>query len=619
MPSYATVLCLVASTSSVLASVIPEHHTVSKRSASDILNEALDKLQTAIPVVSEFGGYLYDKLLGGDSLELFTITQQSDSSLRWTNLALLRTAFLYGPPVGGGPAYPTGPLGIAKNAKDLIAIQTDLLPQTKNAYNDLKTLDDYTKLYLDEWTRVLPGGPDAGVETNYTQDLLFSMQRLANSPYQIRRLKPDGNSDTLQFTIPDHVAKAITGTTLNTLFHEGRLFYADYRDQGKLSRISGRYSAACDAYFYIHPQSGDFLPLAIRTNVGANLIYTPLDSPGDWLLAKIMYSVNDFWFAQWNHLAGTHEVVQIVWMAALRSLSHDHPVHAILDRLTLEVFSIQILAKVVLFLPFGAVDQIFPFSGRAAETYSNKQYKDGAGSFRSNYFLANLRKRGLIDSPLGPELKSFPFYEDAGAIHAAIKGFITSFVKSYYHSDADILDDEELQYWVEEATGPAKVLDFPDKIETVDSLIGVLTQIAHLVSSAHHTVNTNELLRISSTLPFCPPALYKPLPVSKSNDTNPVDYLPPLDKAFEQIVVGSLFARPHFKGTNKTIIHMFDGDFLKRTNPATRQANSLFMAKMKGFSAKVQARKFDAEGLSQGMPFIWRALDPDVAPYYVAT
>lgn len=155
------------------------------------------------------------------------------------------------------------------------------------------------------------------------------MQRLSNSPYQIRRLR--NASDELPFTIDDATSTEISGMSLSQLLEEGRLFYADYRDQIGLES-SGRFAAACDAYFYINATSGDFLPLAIRTNAGSSLIYTPLDSPNDWLLAKIMYNVDDFWFSQWTHLAATHEVVQIVWMAAIRSLSREHPIYAILNR-----------------------------------------------------------------------------------------------------------------------------------------------------------------------------------------------------------------------------------------------------------------------------------------------
>jgi hypothetical protein len=155
------------------------------------------------------------------------------------------------------------------------------------------------------------------------------MERLSFSPYAVRRLNP--YSDACAFQVDDATAKAVSGMTLQELLSSGRLFYADYRDQKRLTPTA-MYAAAVDAFFYIDKHSGDFLPLAIRTNVGANLIYTPRDKREDWLLAKMMYNVNDFWFSQWNHLAGTHEVVQISYMAAIRTLSEDHPVLGVLNR-----------------------------------------------------------------------------------------------------------------------------------------------------------------------------------------------------------------------------------------------------------------------------------------------
>jgi len=197
-------------------------------------------------------------------------------------------------------------------------------------YNGLKTLNDYTLLYDDEWLKTLPTGPIPGILTNYTQDLLFSMERLSLSPYQVRRLN---SSSTLNFKVDDATTKKITGMTQQQLLTSGRLFYSDYRDQAKLEATTkARYSAAVDAYFYINQTSGNFLPLAIRTNQGASVIYTPADSANDWMLAKIMYNVCDIWFAQWEHLPRTHEVVHIVYMSAIRSLSDYHPVKAVLDR-----------------------------------------------------------------------------------------------------------------------------------------------------------------------------------------------------------------------------------------------------------------------------------------------
>ena len=60
-----------------------------------------------------------------------------------------------------------------------------------------------------------------------------------------------------------------------------------------------------------------------------------------------------------------------------------------------------------------------------------------------------------------------------------------------------------------------------------------------------------------------------------------------------------------------------DTALLSRTNPATTSAAERFYAEMEAFSEVVGARTFDDKGLSQGMPFIWKALDPEVAPYYL--
>lgn len=63
---------------------------------------------------------------------------------------------------------------------------------------------------------------------------------------------------------------------------------------------------------------------------------------------------------------------------------------------------------------------------------------------------------------------------------------------------------------------------------------------------------------------------------------------------------------------------MFNDDtFLGGTNTVTKNAAADFTSTMNSFSAKVKARKFDAHGLSQGMPFVWQALDPAVAPFSV--
>jgi arachidonate 15-lipoxygenase (second type) / 8-lipoxygenase (S-type) len=270
-----------------------------------------------------------------------------------------RQNFLYGPALaGGGPFFPAGPLGNltvygevvqdgevllttgeavdVDEAKALAAIeqvfnklQSTFIQANYRQAGGIKSLSDYNILYKGQWVNSVPEGVDSGMLSNYTQDLLFSMERLSTNPYSIIRLQNTG--DGLPFTIDDAIAKNLTGITLEELYTRGHLFYADNRVQANLTKTA-RYTAACDAYFYIHPESGDFLPLAIRPNAGSNLIYTPLDQPNDWLLAKVMFTTNDLWYGQLYHFAGTHSIVEIVNEAAIRSLSDDHPILAIVNR-----------------------------------------------------------------------------------------------------------------------------------------------------------------------------------------------------------------------------------------------------------------------------------------------
>lgn len=184
-------------------------------------------------------------------------------------------------------------------------------------------------LYQDQWQKANPEGVSPGLLANYTQDLLFSMSRLSNNPFSIKRVRP---GEKLPFEVDSRLVQNITTVdSLARLQSSGRLFIADHSYQAKYPVVPGRYNAACTGYFFIHPKTKELLPLAIKTNVGKRLVYTPLDTESDWLLAKMMFNVNDQFHAQILHLANSHAVAEIVHEAALRTMSAHHPVRAYLD------------------------------------------------------------------------------------------------------------------------------------------------------------------------------------------------------------------------------------------------------------------------------------------------
>ena len=194
----------------------------------------------------------------------------------------------------------------------------------------LKNLNDYQYLYENQWKRSNPSGVARGALSNSTQDLLFSMERLSVNPFSVRRLHP--TADVVPFEVDPIISMKLAGADVQTLHKAGRLFYVDHSYQAAYPTATGKYTAACSAYFYLHPITGDFLPLAIKTNVGSDLIYTPFDVQEDWILAKTMFNVNDLFHGQIFHLANSHAINEIVHQAALRTLSKVHPVLGLLDR-----------------------------------------------------------------------------------------------------------------------------------------------------------------------------------------------------------------------------------------------------------------------------------------------
>lgn len=222
----------------------------------------------------------------------------------------------------------------------------------------------------------------------------------------------------------------------------------------------------------------------------------------------------------------------------------------------------------------------------------------------------------MIDSAFGPRIKTFPFHRDASVIHNAIRRFVAAVVQSYYPDPSDITGDHELQSWVREAR-PAQIVDFPSSIEDQDTLVGILTHVAHLVSVVHGTLNLNALATSSGSLPLHPFAFYTPLPMTKGvRDIMP--FLPQVEASVGQIALAADFSRPGFVDSDQTIAHMFDNTtMLARMPEPVQKAEADFQSAMDRYSAAVRSKVFDQDGLCGGMPSCWSTLDPNSATYWL--
>ncbi|KAG6005148.1 hypothetical protein E4U21_000402 [Claviceps maximensis] len=552
--------------------------------------------------------------------------QDADPRGRAQSIALKQQGILYGPgPDQNVTAYPAGPIGDALWQADTASLTADQTKHTQLVTQDaaivlqqlaktggIRSLADYSKLYDGQWKNSIRDVIDSSFYTNQTNDLFFSMQRLTLNPLVLRRLNPN---ERLPFSVDDAVARNVTTMTANQLLRQGRLFYADHRVFSELPLQEGRFSPACEAYFYISPRDGEWLPLAIKTNQGADLVYTPADAPMDWLFGKMLLGHNDAWDTAWRHFASTHLVVELPYLAAQRCMADNHPVLGMYRRLMLDAFSFRQFLHDRIFPPGGFVDRLFSSNGSIASKYTTDIYQNKESRFRANYFPDRFERAGLLRSKFGPPIKHFPFAEDASVIHEAWKSFLGTFIRSHYRKESLIRQDTELACWLKEVRRAGSV-DFPGHDEQVSAsmLVDILTHVAYLTSVQHQAMNNNDQF-ISALLPTSPMAFYKPLPTTKGlSEGDIVSSLPNATQAVGQLSLSAAFSRPEFAYTDRALLNVFkDKDFYASLNGETRRAAAAFEATMERLSAEIAGRKFDEHGLSHGAPFIWRALDPKVA------
>ena len=285
-----------------------------------------------------------------------------------------------------------------------------------------------------------------------------------------------------------------------------------------------------------------------------------------------------------------------------------------------QAYAVRPIGEEFLFNEGGFYDGSFTLTNWAGKRFATEAYPTTAGRFRHAQFHNDLVSRGLLDSPDGPALKAFPFYETVSPMVAAIHDFTTKFVETYYLSDRLLEEDRELQAWVIEANDEAHVLDFPSwPLGSRSALVSILSHIAFLAGIGHHALNGATPGESGGILPLHPSAFNRPLPTAKGSIRDLMPYLHNETEALKQASLLVRFNRPLLEQRQGNLVNMFSGiEFMSRTSLAVQNAAGVFMRRMLEISDEIRGRTFDADGLSQGMPFIWRSLDPRKIPYYLA-
>jgi arachidonate 15-lipoxygenase len=318
-----------------------------------------------------------------------------------------------------------------------------------------------------------------------------------------------------------------------------------------------RYLAAPIALFYWNPTpppgfppGGALQPIAIQLaqkhDAETAPVFTPNDSAGGndpdrykWRIAKYFVNVcSAIQHESVAHLGDCHLMIEAMVVAANRQLSKQHPLLTLLKphfRFTININDDAIHSLIV---PGGVVATNV---GPAIED-TLRMVGDAHKAWRwdENNPDRVFALRGV------DKLPQFPFRDDTLPIWAAIKRYVSGYLRLYYANDQDVRDDAELQGFIHELTDPRycglKGLGGltatgdearPWRIDSLDYLVEMVSLILYTAGPQHASVNYAQY-PLMSYMPSVAGTIYQPPPGRSTKVASTADVMkwyPPLDVA----------------------------------------------------------------------------------------
>lgn len=366
-------------------------------------------------------------------------------------------------------------------------------------------------------------GPRA-VMSRWAEDAEFGRQRLTGvNPMQITLLDRDRKTpewDPLCDAADRVLRTKKPARTMKDMLVAGRLFYTTYaplwhpRIQAQVQK--GTYLAAPTCLFW-SDDTGHLMPLAIQLKPldvrEKNPVFTPLDPPFDWLMARShAQSADTHTHEGTYHLLETHLVSGAIALCMYRQLHPDHPLRQLLDPHYAENLAINKLALGGLLAKGGTIDTAL--SGRVAGTLDAARIFYRGWSFTARSLKAELLGRGV------ERRDTLPFYyyrDDALEVHAAIEKYVSGIIDLWYHTDEDVKDDDELQAWFAEVASEdgAHIPDFPASVSKAADLKEICTELIFRAGPQHAAVNNGQF-DAYAWVPNAPALLSAPLPEEPS-------------------------------------------------------------------------------------------------------
>lgn len=471
-------------------------------------------------------------------------------------------------------AITKGPTEILKNT--LFEV---LNTKSGRDYLQAQSIQDYEDLFetlaLPEMLTIPQQSWMVGEEKPCMQDWFFGYLQIGGfnttNLRGVQLTKPEGteivelNQLLTKMPITDDIFQQETGNadlTLQQAAEQKRLYVVDYAelDGARTTPVHGeeRYLSAPIALFYLNSESrigyppadeqGFLQPIAIQLEQTFDAVKSPIFTPNDaanagdenhlkWRIAK--YFVNVVCAIQHEsiaHLGDCHLTLDPMIVATNRKLSENHPLMILLKPHFRFTININNSALHSLIIPGGVVaTNVGP---KIEDTWELIRQAHLAWQFDENNPDNIFDIRGVADIP------DFPFRDDTKLLWQATKKWVDSYVSIYYPTQQDMLQDNELQAWVNELVSPnyAKVtgmrglkatgdLKQPFVIDNRDYLVKIIAQIIYIAGPQHASVNYAQY-PLMSYMPSVAGTIYQPAPNKETQIISEQDCLawyPPLD------------------------------------------------------------------------------------------
>ncbi|CZF78668.1 Linoleate 9/13-lipoxygenase precursor [Grimontia celer] len=222
-------------------------------------------------------------------------------------------------------------------------------------------------------------------------------------------------------------------------------------------------------------------------------IITAGDNYWAWQMAKNTVTTMASMAGVVDHLS-SHVYLGSIPVAYFRNITEHHPLRPLLDTHLMGLLTNN-HTGIFTEVGFPTSDNVDPYGDPFNGLLTGAiQHLSG---FSSQTFLTSVLRRksqyhfkthsSPIDRHADPslaQLKDFPQHDD-NELAPIISEWVDGYIRLYYHSDQDVVDDSELQAFLYETNHYGMVRGFPDDAKTIEELVDTVSRIIYWMSVNH--------------------------------------------------------------------------------------------------------------------------------------